>query len=312
MKRKALVTGGAGFIASHLAKRLLKENWSVCIIDNLSTGYMENVPKEAEFKLLDLTDDNFTDKLPTDIDVVFHFAGQSSGEISFEDPIYDLKTNCLSTVKLLDWCVNNNIKRFIYASSVSVYGNTLESTNENKEKNPTAFYGVGKLASEYYMNIYKSYGINSTAFRLFNVYGPGQNMKNLKQGMVSIYMAYVANNKPVLVKGTRDRFRDLIYIDDVIDIVIKSIDNEKTYDNIYNIGTGKKTHIYELIEKIIIGFGYNPEEYPVNYIEGTLGDIFGIYADIEKIKMDTGWIPKVSLETGISNMIHWINYDRNL
>ncbi len=312
MKRKALVTGGAGFIGSHLARRLLKDGWDVLIIDNLSTGFRSNVPEGAEFLELDLSNESFLEELPKDgVDVIFHLAAQTSGEISFDDPAYDLKTNCLSTVLLLRWCVEKNIGRFIYVSSMSIYGDVeVLPVKEDVFPVPLSFYGIGKLASENYLRVYESHGINYTALRYFNVYGPGQNMENLRQGMVSIYMAYVAKNEPVLVKGSKDRFRDLIYIDDVIDATIAVVDNPVTFGQSYNVATGKKTHVYELLNEIIVAFGYDPDKYPVDFVAGTPGDQFGIYADISKIEKQLGWKPKTGVKEGIEKMVNWVKASR--
>lgn len=305
--KKALVTGGAGFIGSHLAKRLLKEKWQVDIVDNLSTGYKENIPRGAVFTLLDLSKDQFAKKLPKKhFDAVFHLAAQSSGEISFDDPEYDLKTNCLSTVALLDWCLKKHIKRFIYTSSMSIYGDQkIQPVKEICRPLPKSFYGIGKLASEKYLEVYAKLGIRSTSLRLFNVYGPGQNMENLRQGMVSIYMAYILKNQPVTVKGSPKRYRDFVYVDDVVDAYMKCLNNPKTFGRIYNVAFGKKTTVKQLIDEELKAFGHNPSKYPIQFRGSTPGDTFGIYADISAIKKDTGWGPKVELKEGLERMARW-------
>lgn len=306
--RRALVTGGAGFIGSHLTERLLNEGWSVHIVDNLSTGFKTNIPKDAEFTFLDLSKEDFVSNLPKNsFDAVFHLAAQSSGEISFDDPAYDLKINCLSTLLLLDWSFKNGIKRFIYTSSMSIYGEQeAQPVKEEVMPKPKSFYGIGKLASESYVNIYSTMGINTTSLRLFNVYGPRQNMENLRQGMVSIYMAYILKKEEVAVKGSPDRYRDFIYIDDVIDVCMVCLDNPATFGKTYNIASGEKTHVKVLLENELRAFGYDPLTYPVKYAAFTPGDIFGIYADISAIKEDTGWEPKTSLAEGLGKMVKWL------
>ena len=308
MKKKALVTGGAGFIGSHLTRKLLKNGWDVLVVDNLITGFKSNVSEDAEFLEADVSNEKILKELPENgVDVVFHLAAQTSGEISFDNPAYDLKTNCLSTILLLSWCAEKNIDRFIYASSMSIYGDveTLP-VKENAFPKPKSFYGIGKMASENYLRLYKSYGINSTALRYFNVYGPGQNMENLRQGMVSIYMTYINNNKTVIVKGSKDRFRDLIYIDDIISATLSVIDKPVTFGEIYNVATGKKTHVYDLLNNILEAFTYDPDTYPIDYVEDTPGDQFGIYADISKIEKHIGWKPKIENKEGIKKMANWV------
>jgi len=306
--RTAFVTGGAGFIGSHLVKRLLKEDWEVIVIDNLSTGFKSNIPNGVKFLNLDLADDDFVDKLPRQrMDVVFHLAAQSSGEISFDDPKYDLKTNTLGTLMLLNWCLENDIKRFCFASSMSIYGDQPHSPiNEKASATPKSFYGIGKKASEHYIRMYDSKGIQSTAYRLFNVYGPGQNISNLRQGMVSIFLAQMHKKENFLVKGCLERFRDFIYIDDVINCFMQTLDDPITYGKIYNVGTGIKTTVRSLIEKMMEIYGTSGKNIPIEICHGTPGDQFGIFADITKINNETGWAPSTSLNDGLAQMVSWI------
>ena len=312
--KTALITGGAGFIGSSLARRLLGEGWRVHIVDNLSTGLKSNIPKESEFSLLDISNEKFITCLPNDhFDVIFHLAAQSSGEISFDDPAYDFKTNCLSTLMLLDWCYSRKIKRFIYTSSMSVYGEQeIQPVKEDFLARPKSFYGVGKLASEGYLNIYSKMGLDTTALRLFNVYGPNQNMKNLRQGMVSIYMAYILNKEEILVKGSADRYRDFIYIDDVINTYVDCVHNKETFGKVYNVGSGEKTRVHELLVKELKAFGCDPSDYPIKYKGTTPGDTFGIYADITAVKKDLNWQPQVSLDKGLAEMAKWALSDKDI
>jgi UDP-glucose 4-epimerase len=305
---KALVTGGAGFIGSHLARRLLAEGWEVSIVDNLSTGFKENVPSGSNFVFIDLSKDGFVELLPKGpFDVVFHLAAQSSGEISFDDPAYDLKTNCLSTVLLLDWCLKTGTKRFIYTSSMSIYGDQeCQPVSETVMPKPRSFYGVGKLASEAYVKIYAGMGLETTSLRLFNVYGPGQNMENLRQGMVSIYMAYILKNEPIIVKGSPDRYRDLVYIDDVVSAYMKCLTNKKTFGKSYNVGSGIRTSVKELLEKELLVFGHDPLAYNIQYLGPTPGDTFGILADIGAIRRDMDFEPSVALGEGLKRMRDWV------
>lgn len=304
---RAIVTGGAGFIGSHLCRRLLKEGWSVLAIDNLSSGHARNLPPGCEFKWLDLTDEDAGTVLPKDgVDVVFHLASHVGQELSFERPLFDVKANAFSTMILLKWCLEHSVKQLVFASSMNVYGDPPGlPVTEATPVNPPSPYAVGKIASEYLCNIYQSFGLNTTSLRLFNVYGPGQDMLNMKQGMVSIYMAYIARKEPVLVRGSKDRFRDFISVHDVVDAFYRCVD-DRAYGKIYNVSTGKKTHVWELLNKTITAFGYDPETYPVTFGDPTPRDQFGLYGESALLQNDLGWKPTVSLDDGLAEMAQWV------
>lgn len=312
-KQNILVTGGAGFIGSCLASRLIDEGCNVVVIDNLSTGFESNIPQQAEFLKLDISKEDFINKLPRiRFDYVFHLAAQSSGEISFEDPAYDVKTNVMGTLLLLNWAMEKKLKRFIYTSSMSIYGDDQDlPVKETAPPRPLSFYGVGKLASEKYADIFIKKGLSVSVLRLFNVYGPGQNMENLKQGMVSIYMAYIAKDEPILVKGSRDRFRDFIYIADVVDAFIRTAFSEKAANKTFNVGTEKQIFVWQLLDEITKAFGYKVGNYPIQFEGNTPGDQIGIYADISEIKKCLSWEPKVRLSDGIMRMVEWIKFNKN-
>jgi len=278
-----LVTGAAGFIGGAIAKKLLSEGNSVVSIDNLSTGRIDNVPKGVVFFEGDCANIDLYSKIPQrKYDAIFHIAGQSSGEISFDDPIYDIRTNAESTLMLLKFALNNGCKRFVFASTMSVYGRQPdEAIAEKASCKPESFYGVGKLASEHYMRIYQQYGINSTSLRLFNVYGPGQNLDNLRQGMVSIYLAQMLKGSCVLVKGSPDRYRDFINIRNVVEVFIKCLDCQGSYGKEINVATGRRTTVREVIETLSALFD---KKIIVEYSGSTSGDVHGIYGDNRLMK----------------------------
>jgi UDP-glucose 4-epimerase len=298
-----LVTGAAGFIGAALAKNLLVDGNKVVTIDNLSTGFKANIPEGVIFIEGNCQDKKVIEKLaPYKFDTIFHVAGQSSGEISFEDPVYDLQTNTQSTLLLLKYALESGCNNFVYASTMSVYGDHPEKPIDEKIlTRPKSFYAVGKLASERYLQIFCEQGIKATALRLFNCYGPGQNMENMKQGMVSIFLSQAIANQHVVVKGSPDRFRDLVYIDDVVNSFIATLDNSESRYNCYNVGTGIKTTVGELIKKIDSLLPYNIS---IKYAGSTPGDQFGIYADNQKIFNQLGWSPTILIDEGIQKMIN--------
>jgi UDP-glucose 4-epimerase len=303
-----LVTGGAGFIGSVISKKLLDRGDNVTIIDNLSTGYISNIPKNAIFIEGDVSDNNTIKKLNgIKFDAILHIAGQSSGEISFEDPVYDLNCNTTSTLRLLDYAKQTGCRRFIYASTMSVYGEQKdkEQFSEMDIPNPKSFYAVGKLASEQYIKIYKQqYNIDYTVLRYFNVYGAGQNLENLKQGMVSIYLKQFMDDKfdKVEVKGSLLRFRDVSYVDDIADVTIESINNQEFYNEIINVGSGIKTTVGEMI-KLMQNLLKSKKE--IIILDGTPGDQFGIYANNSKLKKIYNK-EFIKFEDGLKMMIEWV------
>jgi UDP-glucose 4-epimerase len=257
---------------------------------------------------MDISSEEEYQKLaPFSFDAVLHLAAQSSGEISNEAPVQDLKVNTLGTVLLLNMCRQNNIPRFMYASSMAVYGNvSCNPVPESVPCHPLSFYGITKCTSEHYVNHFSEEGLNTTCFRMFSVYGPGQNLENMKQGMVSIFLAYLMNNEEIWVKGSGDRFRDFIYIDDVVDAWMLALDSPSTYGKTYNLATGVKTTVRDLVESEIREFGYNVTTYPVKFSGSTPFDQHGLYADITQFSSDTGWKPKTPLADGLGRMVKWV------
>lgn len=303
MKRNFLVTGGAGFIGSALARELLRRGNDVVVADNLFTGYRENVPEGAVFIEMDISNPVHYDRLADmKFDAVLHLAAQSSGEASFHDPWYDFNSHVTGTFLMLEYCRKKGTPRLLYASSMSVYG-TPEylPVNEDHRPQPMTYYASGKLAAEAYIKLYSSLGVDTTVFRMFSVYGPNQNLANKMQGMVSIYLSFILENQPITVKGSKERFRDLVYIDDIVDAWLTALDSPAAFGKTYNLGTGHKTTVGELLSLMTKCAG-NPD-YPVEFTDGTLGDQFGLYADIGSLHRDLGWQPRTDLRTGLCAML---------
>jgi UDP-glucose 4-epimerase len=160
------------------------------------------------------------------------------------------------------------------------------------------------MTSEYYCRIFQRLGLNTTTLRLFNVYGPLQDLANLKQGMVSIYMAYVASGQPILVRGATTRARDFVHVDDVVEALCASVD-ERAYGKTYNVATGRKTSVAELLDLIVAAFGHTPGAYPISLGAPTPQDQAVIWGDPTSIERELGWVAKVRLEDGIPQMAAW-------
>ncbi len=300
-KTKILITGVAGFIGSHVARRFIREGYDVVGVDDLSTGIVENVPKELEFIKGDLAQASTIIRIPKGCSKILHLAGQSSGEISFDDPVSDLEKNTVSTLNLIRYGMNNQIERLVYASSMSVYG-AVENAPIAEDHNctPLSCYGVGKYATEGYLRVYKD-KLPSVAMRMFNVYGPGQDMSNLRQGMVSIYLAQALAIGKIEVKGGTERFRDFIYIDDVVEAWFRAATYDSAIGQTINVGTGVKTTVGALLEQIVQMV--SGSSYFVS--SATPGDQSGIFADTTNIKKYLGMHAFVPLVDGLKEFADW-------
>ncbi len=300
--KKILITGVAGFIGSKIAEKFINDGFEIIGVDDLSSGKIENIPKGLDFIKNDLSDSNILKSLPKECDLILHLAGQSSGEISFDNPGNDLKKNTISTLNLIEYGKRCKVKKFLYASSMSVYGNVPDKPiPENYIVKPLSCYGVGKLAAENYLEVFKE-EVPFINLRMFNVYGPGQDLGNLRQGMVSIFLAQALKDNIIHVKGSLDRFRDFIYIDDVVDIWYEFALN-KTENISLNLGTGIKTSLNELIT--LFKNNFSDLKY---YSKGnTPGDQKGIYPDIGKLKSLTKKNKFIKIDEGLKMFIESIN-----
>ena len=309
MKYNVLVTGGLGFVGSQLIKTLIRENniGQIVSIDNMSNGLVKNYNEDV----VNIIDDVGNKEILEDalkryeINQIIHLAGQSSGQISFEKPLLDAKSNIYATLNVLDLARKYKINRIILASSMSVYGDSDIYVDENTKTSPKSIYGVNKLAIEHYGQIYANeYGLNVTSLRFFNIYGPGQNLDNSKQGMISIYLKMALLNKHIIVKGSLKRFRDFIYIDDVITAIINTIGSKKLNGyNCLNICTGKKIEIAEVINH----FKNIDSNITYEVKSSTPGDQSGIYGNPTKA-VELGLLKiKTGLYDGLLKTYHYEN-----
>lgn len=295
MKGTVLVTGVAGFIGSHLAKKLHDEGYEIIGIDNLSTGQEKNIPPAINFIEADLVMRKSLNPLAgRKISAVCHLAAQSSGEISFADPVYDLNCNVVSTLNLIDFCRENSVKKFLFASSMAVYGDVGSMATETMVPNPKSYYGISKLAAERYLGL--SYNkMDVTIFRLSNIYGPGQDLGNLRQGMVSIYLAQALANSHIAVRGSLERARDFLYVSDVVDIWSAVLARQHISEPLVNLGSGVVTSVSDLISTICTLMPCS-----VSQESGTPGDQVIVAPDITKLRSIVGSDYEfVSLKDGI-------------
>ena len=272
---KVLITGVGGVIASKIARRFIVEGYHVTGVDDFSGGKRENVPAGVDLVEGDLAEKETIDRLPTDCSLILHLAGQSSGEMSFDDPIVDLSKNSISTLNLIKYGIDNAADKIVFASSVSIYSSVGDrQLVESDVCDPSSCYGVSKLAAEGYLRIY-SKQLPYVNMRMFNVYGPGQDLDNLRQGMVSIYLAQAVRGGNIHVKGSLERFRDYIFIDDMVEAWFRAATFESVKNVSLNVGTGVRTSVQQLLDIIEC-------ELPQTkwFVEGhTLGAQFGHYSN---------------------------------
>ena len=303
---KILITGAAGFVGSNILQELNNGMNTITVFDNLKTGYIENLPVNINFIHIDCADEKILER--EDIfDCIIHVAGQPSKEGSFKDVLYDLNSNAKSTLVLLEYARKIKCKRFIFISTVCVYGGTSNPGiyDENSEINYDTFYSIHKYTSEKYISLYKKhYDIDYTIFRLFTCYGPGQDLNNSSKGMVSIYLSQFLNkSENVIIKGDLDRYRDFIYVKDVAFIVKDSITNILLFNQIFNLGSGKKTTIKELLD-IMIEEGNFKKNIIIE--KEIIGDMIGCVADNTKLReIYKNCFEFTSLKVGICEMINY-------
>lgn len=299
---KIIVTGGAGFIGSHLVDRLIKENHNVVVLDNLSTGKKENLNKKAKFYKIDICSPKifeiFKKEKP---EIVFHLAAIPRVPLSVKEPILTTKVNVLGTVNIFKAGIEVKVKRIIFASSSSVYGNQKKlPLKENLIPNPISPYGLQKLTGEKFANLFTSlYKIPIISLRYFNVYGPRIDFDSEYSLVIGKFLKQKAEGKPLTIFGDGNQTRGFCYIDDVVEANIKAMESRKLKGGeVINIGS-EKSYSINYLAKLIGG--------PVEYLPPRPGDVLHTKADITLAKKLLNWEPKTPFEEGIQKTIEWFN-----
>ncbi|MEM3641846.1 MAG: SDR family oxidoreductase [Candidatus Bathyarchaeia archaeon] len=308
---RALVTGGAGFIGSHITDELIEMGCEVFVVDNMFTGKLENIKHLADNRLFhfikgDVRDLDFAKKAVknAEADVVFHQAALVSVSRSIEDPQFTNEVNVGGTLNLLLACLDSNVDYFIYASSSSVYGETGKlPKDELQPSNPISPYGVSKMAAENYVRVFHEvYGLNTVSLRYFNVYGPRQTYGPYS-GVISIFVNRLLRNEPPIIYGDGEQMRDFTYVKDVAKANLLAMNNKRAVGEVFNVATGKPTTIKRLAE-ILLEITGKKHLNPI-YAEPRPGDIKQSYADISKAKEILRYFPEVSLEEGLRKFVNW-------
>ena len=300
--KKALVTGGAGFIGSHIVDRLVEMGIEVVVIDNLSMGLRENVSKKAELIVADILDYDVLKKAMRNVDVVFHDAAKVSIRNSFGTFYDDVNVNVMGTINVLKAMAENNVKKIVYASSMAVYGKNTLPIPETGILEPISPYGIGKLASEKYCLLMgKFYNFDVVCLRYFNTFGPRQTFTPYV-GVITIFINRLFKNKSPIVFGDGKQTRDFIYVDDIVEANILSIQKE-IKSEVLNVGTGKGTTVNDVASLLISKL--NPE-IKLEYDSPQTGEPADSIADTTKAKKLIRFESRFKLENKVGEVIDWI------
>ncbi|MBW8000464.1 MAG: SDR family NAD(P)-dependent oxidoreductase [Planctomycetes bacterium] len=301
-KGDILVTGGCGFIGSHLVNRLINEGHSVVVADDLSTGTLENLNSKAVFCQGDVSDGSFVENVFSShkIRYIIHQAAKINHSLYGEDPERDINTSVLSTINLIKCSLKHKAERFVFASSVAVYGQPKElPLSENGPAKPVYSYGIAKKCAEDYVRFYaKNYGLDYSILRYANVYGPRQPIYG-EVGVVAIFTDNFINEKQFVIFGTGENLRDYIYVDDVIDATLLSMNAPR--NNTLNIGCGEGVSVnrlWDIFKSLDSGILCQ------NKPERT-GELGNFYCDVTKAKNLFNWCPKVQIEEGIKRTLEF-------
>ena len=301
-KNRVLVTGGCGFIGSHVVDKLIQDGFLVIILDNLSTGFMSNLNPKAILYQGDVSDEYFVNKIfeQHKFDYVIHEASTINTNALQEVPLHDIKSSANSTIILAENCIKYNVKNFIFASSVAVYGRPeFLPSDEKSAIKPIYSYGIAKYTAESYLKYFFTYyGLNYQVLRYANVFGPRQPIYG-EVGVIAIYTDSLIKKKDLIIYGDGNHQRDYIYIDDVVEFTIKSMQSE--IPSVFNVGRGVPVTVNEVFAEFQVN---DPHHKEAVYKPERFGEIGNFYSNID-YALSTGWSPKVTLKIGINNTINY-------
>ncbi len=297
---KILVTGGAGFIGSNIVEALIDEH-DVSVLDNFFLGRKENLSQVLDS--VELIEGNILDegllKKVTNVDIVFHEAAVSSSPMFMKDLKKGVSVNVIGFVNVLNACKENNVRKLIFASTSSIYGNNPIPLSEDQRVIPPNFYAVTKLAMEHLAEVfYKTYSLPYIGFRYMSVYGPHEEAKNVYANLVSQFLWKMKKDEPPEIYGDGEQRRDFTYVKDVVQANLLAI---KKGQGVYNVGSGRSHSLNELVDILnkILGKNIKPK-----YMENPIkGYIYNQLGDLTKVSKDLGYKPKYDLETGIRDML---------
>lgn len=312
MTRRVLITGGAGFIGHHLARRMLIEGWAVTVIDNESTGRREDVPAECRYVKGDVRSvEDLREAFADAPDAVFHIAGQASNIKSFDRPQLDMDVNVIGTINVVEMCLLRRVPKLVYAGSMTAYGPMATlPVAEDAPLEPISYYGIGKMAAERFvlataMRRDLAAPFDATVFRMFNVYGPGQSLTNPYQGVLAIFIGHVLRGEPCVIHADGSQSRDFVYIDDVTRAWAAAALPGVASGEAINLGSGQGIAVRELVTHVCRAIGLDAETYPRVFEPRRPGDQEHARADIRRAAELLGWKPRIGFEEGLRRTIEW-------
>jgi len=308
-KKTVLITGGAGFIGSHLAERCLSADYRVLVIDDLSTGRLQNIQKGVTFLHSNICDSSIIDIFQKEQpDIVFHLAAQISLQKSLRNPMEDAKSNTLGTINLLHAAKTVGVDKFIYSSTGgALYGEPEYSPcDENHPIRPLSPYGQSKYFGEQYLELYsRLFRLNYVSLRYANVYGPRQDPQG-EAGVIGIFANNMLDKRTPQIFGDGTQTRDFIYVSDVVNANMLAISDRAS--GAYNIGTGIETSVISMYRELSKIFHFKKEPY---YLPARTSEVSNISLDSTKALTDMGWKPEVEFQIGLGNTAEFIRNNRN-
>jgi UDP-glucose 4-epimerase len=310
-----LITGGAGFVGSHVVERLVSLGHPTTVVDNLSTGSERNLEPfrdKIEFVHGDLTDPVVCRRVARGIDVVFHLAALPSVPRSMSDPWASHEHNVNATVQLVLACREAGVRRFVYSSSSSVYGDTPTLPKvESMELQPRSPYAAAKLAGEQYVLAFARAGmLEGVALRYFNVFGPRQDPHSAYSAVIPAFLTALIEGHPANVYGDGYQTRDFTYVDNVVDanLLAAMAPADRVSGHAVNVGAGQRTSLRELVEVIEAVTGHS---LPIEKLPARLGDVLDSLAGLERAHAVLGFSPSVTLEEGLRRTWAWVQADHD-
>lgn len=305
---KVLVTGGAGFIGSHIVDRLVSEGFEVTVLDDFWSGKMENISNCLNANAINLVRGDIRDvalvkKVVKDVDVVFHEAALVDVALSAKNPLLFNDINVVGTLNLLKASVDSGVKRFVFPSSAAVYGDSKPTRKkENMLPTPISPYGASKLAAENYVHAFNNlYGLQTVSLRCFNVYGPRQSLTSSYTGVIAAFMSRLLKRKPPIIHGDGKQSRDFVSVDDVVSANMLALESKAAIGEVFNIASGTSITIYRLAT-ILMQITNNEHLKPI-FTKQRAGDIKHCSANITKAERILGFHPKINIIDGLSKLV---------